>query len=116
MNFSLIFLKDLSQTPSLIVHMMDIDRYIVENLVTSTVSFTALRVLFPVVHLLLSVTVIFFIFLSLQCLVQARTAIEVDFQEVCEESSIIDKLYTLDIMCAEQGIVDGTNTAAEYVF
>ena len=45
--------------------------------------------------------------LSLQCLVQARTAIEVDFQEVCEESAIIDKLYTMDIMCAQQGIGDG---------
>lgn len=42
-----------------------------------------------------------------QGLQQARTASEVDFQNICEEHSIVDKLYTLDMMCAQQGIGDG---------
>jgi hypothetical protein len=33
--------------------------------------------------------------------------IETEFQEVCEETQIADKLQTLEVMCAQQGIVDG---------
>jgi len=47
-----------------------------------------------------------------QTILQARSSIEIDFQDICDDNSIIDKLHTLDIMCAQQGIVDG---ASEYV-
>ena len=42
-----------------------------------------------------------------QCLHQARVFSDTDFEEVCEEHHIADKLQSLEIMCAEQGIVDG---------
>lgn len=44
-----------------------------------------------------------------QTILQARSSIEVDFQDICDDNSIIDKLHTLDIMCAQQGIVDGAS-------
>lgn len=44
---------------------------------------------------------------AVQCLHQARVFIETEFQEVCEETQIADKLQTLEVMCAQQGIVDG---------
>jgi hypothetical protein len=38
-----------------------------------------------------------------QCLHQARVFIDREFEEICEESRIADKLQTLDVLCAEQG-------------
>jgi hypothetical protein len=43
----------------------------------------------------------------LQCLHQARVFIDREFEELCEENQIEDKLQALDVMCIEQGIVDG---------
>lgn len=43
-----------------------------------------------------------------QTLHQARVFIDREFEEICEESNIADKLTTIDVMCAEQGYtVDG---------
>jgi hypothetical protein len=33
--------------------------------------------------------------------------IENDFEEICTEAQIADKLQTLEAMCAQQGIIDG---------
>ena len=38
---------------------------------------------------------------------QARGFIETDFEELCEDHSLPDKLSTLEAMCEEQGIADG---------
>jgi|688.fasta_scaffold1121061_1 hypothetical protein len=54
--------------------------------------------------------------LFLQTILQARSSIEVDFQDICDDNSIIDKLHTLDIMCAQQGIVDGASEYVVFVF
>jgi len=43
----------------------------------------------------------------MQCLHQARVFIDREFEEICEEANIADKLQTIDVMCAEQGF-DGT--------
>lgn len=45
-----------------------------------------------------------------QCLHQARVFIDREFEEICEEANIADKLQTIDVMCAEQGF-DGTRDA-----
>lgn len=34
--------------------------------------------------------------------------IDREFEEICEEGSMADKLQTLDVMCAEQGFLDGS--------
>jgi len=46
----------------------------------------------------------------LQCLHQARVFIDREFEEICEEANIADKLQTLDVMCAQQGF-DGSKNA-----
>lgn len=38
---------------------------------------------------------------------QARVFIDREFEEICEEANIADKLQTIDVLCAEQGF-DGT--------
>ncbi len=43
-----------------------------------------------------------------QTLHQARVFIDKEFEEICAESLIGDKLQTIDVMCAEQGY-DGNN-------
>jgi len=44
---------------------------------------------------------------SIQTLHQARVFIDREFEEICEESRIADKLQTIDVMCAEQGYYGG---------
>lgn len=43
----------------------------------------------------------------MQCLHQARVFIDRDFEDICEENEIQDKLQTLDMLCVQQGIADG---------
>ena len=43
----------------------------------------------------------------LQCLHQARVFIDRDFEGLCEQNNMEDKLQALDVMCIEQGITDG---------
>ena len=45
-----------------------------------------------------------------QTLHQARVFIDREFEEICEESQIGDKLQTIDVMCAEQGYDGNTGT------
>ena len=40
---------------------------------------------------------------------QARVFIDRDFDTLCQETSIEEKLLNLDVMCVEQGIVDGSD-------
>lgn len=47
-----------------------------------------------------------------QVLHQARTFIESDFGELCEEHALRDKLNTLEALCEEQGIADGDTAEA----
>lgn len=42
-----------------------------------------------------------------QALHKARVLAETDFQLICEENALRDKLYALETLCEEQGIVDG---------
>lgn len=49
----------------------------------------------------------------MQCLHQARIFIDREFEEICEEANIADKLQTLDVMCAQQGFDGSAN--AEFV-
>lgn len=43
----------------------------------------------------------------MQCLHQTRIHIDREFEDVCEEHHIADKLQSLEVMCAQQGIMDG---------
>lgn len=44
---------------------------------------------------------------ALQALHHTRVSIETDFEELCEELGLRDKLATLETLCEEQGIADG---------
>lgn len=46
--------------------------------------------------------------LFVQALHEARIFIEREFEEVCEEANLAEKLHSLDVLCAEQGIEDRT--------
>lgn len=47
-----------------------------------------------------------------QALHRARVLTETDFQHICEENNLRDKLYALEELCEEQGIAE-TDAPAE---
>lgn len=40
----------------------------------------------------------------MQALHESRIFIEREFEDVCEEANLGEKLHSLDILCAEQGL------------
>jgi len=47
---------------------------------------------------------------ALQVLHQARIFIDREFDEICVEKNMADKLQSLEVMCAEQGFGDGAGS------
>lgn len=49
---------------------------------------------------------------ALQALHRVRVLAETDFQSICEENALRDKLYALEQLCEQQGIADSDEAAA----
>ena len=42
------------------------------------------------------------------------TAIQAEFEDICEEAQVWTKLHDLEQLCQEQGLLDGADTSIRY--